>query len=85
MSWYDDLLNTPPSDSKYFLPIIGKIRMQMAKLSRVIRNDERSTADKRKEIAKRFVFWMIWVLVTGGVLLGIWEIGYCKYKIIDYP
>ena len=52
-----------------------KVKVQLAKLSRVIQRDERTSGDKRIELAKRVIFWMVWAFVTGGVLYGIWEIG----------
>ena len=52
--------------------------MQLAKLSRVIKRVERTSGDKRLELAKRVFFWMVWAFVTGGVLYGIWEIGYVE-------
>ena len=55
--------------------------MQLAKLSRVIERDEKTSGDKRMELVKRVLFWMVWAIVTGGVLYGIWEIGYVANQI----
>ena len=55
-----------------------KVKVQLAKLSRVIKRDERTSGDKRLELAERVFFWMVWAFVTGGVLYGIWEIGYVE-------
>ena len=59
-----------------------KVKVQLAKLSRVIERDEKTTADKRMELVKRVLFWMFWAFVTGGVLYGIWEIGYVANQIL---
>ena len=61
--------------SNYLLHL-GNIKVQLAKLTRVKDKDERTTKEKRIETIKRFAGWVVWMLMTGSVLYGIWQIGY---------
>ena len=59
---------------------LGNIKVQLAKLTRVKDKDERTTKEKRIETIKRFAGWVVWILMTGSVLYGIWRLGYVSKK-----
>ena len=59
---------------------LGNIKVQLAKLTRVKDKDERTTKEKRIETIKRFAGWVVWMLMTGSVLYGIWQLGYMSKK-----
>ena len=59
---------------------LGNIKVQLAKLTRVRDKDERTTKEKRIETVKRFAGWVVWMLMTGSVLYGIWRLGYMSKK-----
>ena len=63
-----------------YLPRLGNIKVQLAKLTRVKDKDERTTKEKRIETIKRFSGWVVWMLMTGSVLYGIWQLGYMSKK-----
>ena len=65
--------------SNYLLHL-GNIKVQLAKLTRVKDKDERTTKEKRIETIKRFAGWVVWMLMTGSVLYGIWRLGYMSKK-----
>ena len=58
----------------------GNIKVQLAKLTRVKDKDERTTKEKRIETIKRFAGWVVWMLMTGSVLYGIYRLGYMSKK-----
>ena len=53
---------------------IGKIKVQLAKLTRVKDKDERSVTAKRLQNLKRATGWLLWMIITMGVLGGIWDL-----------
>ena len=59
---------------------LGKIKVQLAKLTRVKDKDERTTKQKRIQNIKRFTGWIVWIVMTGSVLFGIWQLGYVREK-----
>ena len=53
---------------------LGKIKVQLAKLSRVKEKDERNLNERRLQNIKRFIGWLLWASMTLGVLYGIYKL-----------